>query len=76
MSKTLESNRADRQNSDSVTAATKMALAVLGIGLVAGTTIVIGMDKIMESKGMLMFAENGKRCEIVTTIAEDGCVVD
>jgi len=30
----------------------------------------------MESKGMLMFAENGKRCEIVTTIAEDGCVVD
>lgn len=48
MSKTLESNRADRQNSDSVTAATKMALAVLGIGLVAGTTIVIGMDKIMK----------------------------
>ncbi|MBK5252881.1 MAG: methionine--tRNA ligase [Peptostreptococcaceae bacterium] len=30
----------------------------------------------MESKGMLMFAENGKRCEIVTTIADDGCVVD
>ena len=30
----------------------------------------------LESKGMLMFAENGKRCEIVTTIADDGCVVD
>ena len=30
----------------------------------------------MESKGMLMFAENGKRCEMVTTIAEDGSVVD
>ncbi len=30
----------------------------------------------LESKGMIMFAENGKRCEIVTTIADDGCVVD
>ena len=30
----------------------------------------------MESKGMLMFAENGKRCEIVTTVADDGMVVD
>ncbi len=26
----------------------------------------------MESKGMLLFADNGDRCEIVTTIAEDG----
>ena len=26
----------------------------------------------MESKGMLLFADNGERCEIVTTIAEDG----
>lgn len=26
----------------------------------------------MESKGMLLFAENGKRCEIVTTAAPDG----
>lgn len=26
----------------------------------------------MESKGMLLFAENGKRCEIVTTTAPDG----
>lgn len=26
----------------------------------------------MESKGMIMFAENGKRCEIVTTTAPDG----
>ena len=24
------------------------------------------------SKGMLLFADNGDRCEIVTTIAEDG----
>ena len=30
----------------------------------------------MESKGMLMFAENGKRCEIVTTIAEDGNIAN
>lgn len=29
----------------------------------------------MESKGMLLFAENGKRCEIVTTTAPDGEVV-
>lgn len=29
----------------------------------------------MESKGMLLFAENGKRCEIVTTKAPDGEVV-
>lgn len=26
----------------------------------------------MESEGMLLFADNGKRCEIVTTIAPDG----
>ena len=26
----------------------------------------------MESKGMLLFADNGKRCEIVTTTAPDG----
>lgn len=26
----------------------------------------------MESKGMLLFAENGDRCEIITTVAEDG----
>lgn len=30
----------------------------------------------LESKGMIMFAENGGRCEIMTTIAEDGVVVD
>jgi methionyl-tRNA synthetase len=30
----------------------------------------------MESKGMLLFAENGERVEIVTTTADDGCVVD
>ena len=30
----------------------------------------------LESKGMLMFAETGERCEMVTTIAEDGSVVD
>ncbi len=29
----------------------------------------------MESKGMLLFAENGKRCEIVTTSAPDGEIV-
>lgn len=29
----------------------------------------------MESKGMLLFADNGKRCEIVTTTAPDGEVV-
>lgn len=30
----------------------------------------------MESNGMIMFAENGSRCEIVTSIADDGVVVD
>lgn len=30
----------------------------------------------LESKGMIMFAENGGRCEIMTTVAEDGVVVD
>ena len=30
----------------------------------------------LESKGMIMFAENGDRCEIMTTVAEDGVVVD
>lgn len=30
----------------------------------------------LESKGMLLFAENGKRCEIVTTTAEDGEAVN
>ena len=29
----------------------------------------------MESKGMILFADNGKRCEIVTTTAPDGEVV-
>ena len=29
----------------------------------------------LESKGMLLFADNGKRCEIVTTEAPDGEVV-
>ncbi|MGN0659098.1 MAG: methionine--tRNA ligase [Emergencia sp.] len=30
----------------------------------------------LESRGMIMFAENGDRCEIMTTVAEDGVVVD
>ncbi len=30
----------------------------------------------MESKGMLLFAENGKRCEFVTTTAPDGNAVN
>lgn len=30
----------------------------------------------LESKGMIMFAENGSRCEIITSIADDGVVVD
>ena len=30
----------------------------------------------LESKGMLLFAENGKRCEIVTTTAPDGEAVN
>jgi methionyl-tRNA synthetase len=29
----------------------------------------------LESKGMILFADNGKRCEIVTTTAPDGEVV-
>ena len=30
----------------------------------------------LESKGMIMFAETGDRCEIVTSMADDGSVVD
>ena len=30
----------------------------------------------LESRGMIMFAENGSRCEIVTTTAEDGAAVN
>lgn len=40
-------NKVDLGRRDGTSKAAKAALAILGIGFVAGTTIVIGMDRIM-----------------------------
>lgn len=47
MSKKLEPNKGDTGRHQT-SKATKAALAILGIGFVAGTTLVIGMDRIMK----------------------------
>ena len=44
----LEPNKADRGRRDGTSAAAKVALAILGVGFVAGTTLVVGMDHIMK----------------------------
>lgn len=46
--KKLEPNMADKGRQDGASAAAKAALAILGVGFVAGTTLVIGVDKIMK----------------------------
>lgn len=46
--KKLEANLADTGRKSGTSAAAKAALAVLGIGFVAGTTLVIGVDRIMK----------------------------
>lgn len=44
----LEPNKADKGRKTGTSTAAKAALAVLGVGFVAGTTLVIGMDRIMK----------------------------
>jgi hypothetical protein len=48
MAKKLEPNKADLGRRDGTSAAAKAALAILGVGFVAGTTLVVGMDRIMK----------------------------
>ncbi len=48
MSRKLEKNAADQGRRNGTSAAAKAALAILGVGFVAGTTLVIGMDRIMK----------------------------
>lgn len=45
---TLEPSAAEKKNKQGTSAAAKAALAILGVGFVAGTTLVIGMDRIMK----------------------------
>ncbi|MDD6042967.1 MAG: hypothetical protein PUB87_04340 [Eubacteriaceae bacterium] len=46
-SQKLEQNKAD-QGRKSTSAAAKAALAILGVGFVAGTTLVVGLDRVMK----------------------------
>lgn len=46
-SQKLEQNKAD-QGRKSTGAAAKAALAILGVGFVAGTTLVVGLDRVMK----------------------------
>ena len=44
----MSKNKADKGRSEGTSAVAKAALAILGVGFVAGTTLVIGMDRIMK----------------------------
>lgn len=44
----LQPNKADKGRNQGPSTAAKAALAILGVGFVAGTTLVIGMDRIMK----------------------------
>lgn len=44
----LAKNKADNGRKNGTSAAAKAALGILGVGFVAGTTLVVGMDKIMK----------------------------
>lgn len=44
----LQKNQADTGRKNGTSAAAKAALGILGIGFVAGTTLVVGMDRIMK----------------------------
>lgn len=44
----LNPNKADKMRNDTPSAAAKAALAILGVGFVAGTTLVVGVDQIMK----------------------------
>ena len=41
-------NKAEMDRKNSVSAAAKAALGILGIGMVAGTALVIGTDRVMK----------------------------
>lgn len=41
----LQPNKADKGRNQGPSTAAKAALAILGVGFVAGTTLVIGMDR-------------------------------
>ncbi len=44
----LQENKADTGRKNGTSAAAKAALGILGVGFVAGTTLVVGMDRIMK----------------------------
>lgn len=44
----LEPCKADKPKRSGTSAAAKAALAIMGVGFVAGTTLVVGMDRIMK----------------------------
>ena len=50
MSKKAEQAKAAKNRRNGSSAAAKVALAILGVGFVAGTTLVVGMDRIMKSE--------------------------
>lgn len=44
----LQPNKADTGRKNGASAAAKAALGILGIGMVAGTALVVGMDRVMK----------------------------
>ena len=44
----LEKNKGDMPRKNGASAAAKAALGILGIGMVAGTALVVGMDRVMK----------------------------
>lgn len=44
----LAKNKADNGRKNGASAVAKAALGILGVGFVAGTTLVVGVDKIMK----------------------------
>lgn len=44
----LNANAADKGRRSGTSTAAKAALAILGIGFVAGTTLVVGIDRVMK----------------------------
>ncbi|MGF6376118.1 hypothetical protein M2140_001188 [Clostridiales Family XIII bacterium PM5-7] len=48
MSKKLKQHKAEKGRKEGTSTAAKAALAILGIGFVAGTTLVVGMDRVLK----------------------------
>ncbi|MBR3756628.1 MAG: hypothetical protein IKK48_05905 [Firmicutes bacterium] len=44
----LQPNKADTGRKNGTSAAAKAALGILGVGMVAGTALVVGMDRVMK----------------------------